>query len=128
MAGEFDDSFSFLDEPLKNEGKRVKATTKRKHTGFDDAFATVERRAVRKATQTGQSVQAGRYEQLTFRLEPEIIDEIKAMAFEEGVSQEEMKRWIVYVGVLAYRNGHRPETETKVVRKRVKNPLEDENI
>lgn len=128
MADKFD--LSFLDEPpqrpsLPAKTKPEKRPLKPKQPPFDDAFAEVGRREIRQATQTGQSLQSGRYEQLTFRLSPSVIDEIAAMADELGVSKEEMKRWIVYRGVQAWRDGERPSTEQRVVRKQVVMPIED---
>ena len=122
IPSDFEDAFDFLEEEPENQAPR-RQRRRSAPPDFDDAFAGVERRQVRQATKTGQSIQAGRYEQLTFRLEPEIVDEIKQMAAEEGVSQEAMKRWVVYMGLLAYRNGERPETVEKVVQRQVVRPF-----
>ena len=68
----------------------------------------------------------GRYQQVTFRIDPIIVDEIDALADEmrpHGISKAAVKRWIIDMGILAARQGARPEL-VKHDKWEVRSPLE----
>jgi hypothetical protein len=97
----------FLDGFGGSKTKSKKAAT------IDVPFAAVPdiSEKVEKAT-NAQSVKHGRYKQLTFRLPHDHLDEISHWAKTLGVSQEDMKRWLVARGLKALSSGERPLSET----------------
>jgi len=107
-------SADFLDQYGSRPSKGKKAAA------IDVPFSEVAdiSEKVDKAT-NARSVKHGRYRQLTFRLDPEAIDDIRVWAERIGVSMEDMKRWLVARGVQALEKGERPLTsavETKVIK------------
>lgn len=89
--------------------------SKPKEKAYTDALADVSAADV--SAVTGQTSRtAGRYRQITFRIPQEFVDLIDQAAAEIGASKEDTKRWLVGVGLLAYRNGERPELGKREIR------------
>ena len=83
---------------------------------FDDGLQGATRSQAARASGRS-SVTRGRYVQMTFRLPEEVVERFSRMAVEAGVSQEDLKRWLVWRGLQAWADGERPETDEDVVRR-----------
>lgn len=80
-----------------------------------DPFANADRAKVAKATNK-KGVAAGQYVRRTFTYLPEQLDMIVQVAQELNMSENDTARWLVDLGLAAYREGERPEVEAKVVK------------
>ena len=83
---------------------------------FDDGLAGATRGQAARATGR-KSVARGQYVQLTFRLPEEFLTQISRRAAELGVTQEDMKRWLVWRGLQALDEGERPAVEVEALRR-----------
>ncbi len=114
----YDDPFADLEPEAPKKPKPKRAGRK----GKFDRPLEISRREVYKATGTGGSVMHGRQYQLTTRLPPEVVDQIRAWAADLGMTQQDLQRYCFYRGLQSLEEGERPEFEEVVVRKRLKPP------
>ncbi|MFQ5433876.1 MAG: hypothetical protein ACE5FD_03285 [Anaerolineae bacterium] len=112
----FDDPFANVDPQ-----KRARPSQKGRKKKFDQPL-NVSRRDVYKATGTGGSVMHGKHYQLTTRLPPEVVDDIREWAAQLGMTQQDLQRYCFYRGLQALAAGERPEFEEVIVRKKLKPP------
>lgn len=103
--------FDFLGAP-----KPAKAS--RKQT-FDSPLTSSQKQKLPRVTGIKDSRRAGQYKQVTFRLPDDVVTALKEIARTEGLSIEETKRWIVYMGLGRYEEGERPVLDEEVVRRHV---------
>lgn len=123
MPADFDDPFAELAEE-KDAPKPDKPTRKRariKKDKFDQPLA-VSRRDVYKATGAGGSVMHGNHYQLTTRLPPEVVDELREWAATLNMTQQDVQRYCFYRGLQALEEGEQPEFEEVIVTKKLKQP------
>lgn len=105
------DDLDFIDKvesPLPTRPARGRA--------FDDGLSGATRRQAARASGR-RSATRGSYVQLTFRLPDEAVARIGRLATEAGVSQEDLKRWLVWRGLQAWDEGERPDVDAEVIRK-----------
>ena len=107
----FDDPFANIEDEPKKGKKKPK-----KKTDFAQPL-DVDKTAVNRATGRGKSIKHGSYVQMTFRIPEEDVESIKEWAKYLGMSQEDVKRYIVNRGLLALEQGEQPEYEVVEVRK-----------
>lgn len=116
---DIDDPYAALGEAVDNakRGKRkAKSEIQDPHEGANQAD-------IRKVTAHGHSVYHGRMNQVTFRISDEYKEAIEQIAASERMSKEEVKRWLLGMGLRAYyTEGERPEVEERVVTNRAKLP------
>ena len=123
----YDDPFANLEsDKEQEEGKRKRQGDKKKARPTKkealEQPLSVSRREVYKATGSGSSAFHGKYYQLTTRLRPDLVDEIKAWAEELNMTQQDVQRWCFYRGLDALADGERPEFEDVIVKKKLKRP------
>ena len=107
--------FDFLGSPKPIRPKRQQKS----QPAFNSPLTPEQRQKTARATGVKDSRRAGQYKQLTFRLPDEVVEEIRYIARAEGLSIEETKRWIVYMGLGLYEQGERPVLDEEVVRRQV---------
>ena len=105
--------------------EQKKKPPQRKKTPISSPMEEMNVRQARSVSAQGKSSFHGQYMQVNFRLPPEYKEAIDTIADNEGISKEEAKRWVVASGLQAYMKGKRPETEEKVIRRKVDLPQID---
>lgn len=106
------DELDFVDE-VERPAPPARSAHGRK---FDDGLEGATRRQAARASGR-RSVARGQYVQLTFRLPEDAVARIGRMATDLGVTQEDLKRWLVWRGLQAWDDGERPEVDAEVVRR-----------
>lgn len=119
MSNELPDPFDALDEA---EARTPAAVRKLKKPPLSKPLERLQKSDVRKVEEHGKSVYHGRLPQVTFRISEEYVAAIEKIAANEGLSKEEVKRWVVGIGLQAYSRGERPEVEERVVKNQAKLP------
>jgi hypothetical protein len=119
----FDDPFAGM-ESAKPEPKKPRTGQGKARKDRFDKPIQVFRRDVYKATGTGSSAMHGNHYQLTTRLPPELVDELREWATKIGMTQQDLQRYCFYRGLQALPEGERPEFEEVVVRRKLKLPQE----
>lgn len=119
----FDDPFSALEPEEEKEKERKKPTPRRasKKDRFERPI-DVSRKDVYKATGTGGSVMHGNYYQLTTRIDPDVVEQLREWAVRLNMTQQDLQRYCFYRGLEALEEGERPEFEEVVVKKKLKRP------
>ena len=118
----FDDPFSNVDPGEDEEEPKPKPRRKRSKKEQFERPVNVSRKDVYKATGTGGSVMHGNYYQLTTRIRPEVVDELRDWADRLNMTQQDLQRYCFYRGLEALEEGERPEFEEVVVKKKLKRP------
>ena len=120
----FDDPFSAL-EPEEEKEKEKKKPASRRASSKKDRFERpidVSRKDVYKATGTGGSVMHGNYYQLTTRIDPDVVEQLREWADRLNMTQQDLQRYCFYRGLEALEEGERPEFEEVIVKKKLKRP------
>lgn len=116
----FDDPFAGLEQEPEEEKPKARRTPTKKDR-FDRPIE-VSRKDVYKATGTGRSVMHGNYYQLTTRIEPEVVEELRSWAEKLNMTQQDLQRYCFYRGLEALEIGERPEFGEIIVTKKLKRP------
>lgn len=116
-----------IDNPLDAlgtvESRPKSAQAKRKQKPIQDPLEQMNPADIRRISSQGQSVYHGKMNQVTFRISDEYKEAIEQIATSERMSKEEVKRWLLGMGLRAYyTEGERPEVEERVVTNRAKLP------
>jgi len=116
----FDDPFSGLD-PSEEEEKPKSRRAPTKKERFERPI-DVSRKDVYKATGAGGSVMHGNYYQLTTRIHPDVVEELRNWADRLNMTQQDLQRYCFYRGIEALEEGERPEFEEVIVKRKLTRP------
>ncbi len=106
-----------FDNPFGDATDNPPKKKRRKRTPEFAQPLNVSPERVREATGTGRSRKHGKFMQLTFRLPEEDVKAVGEWAEFLGMSKEDVKRYIVWRGLLALEEGERPEFDVVEVKK-----------
>ena len=115
---ELDNLFEEFDQVAKQDkparppaSKNSRSSSRRYRSALEEQ--QTDRRKTAKATGRKASV-AGQYMRRSFTFRPEQLEEIEAWANELGLSQNDLIRWFVDMGIEAVVNGEEPPLKQEV--------------
>ena len=108
--------FADLGPDLSGTSSTKPVTTPR---GYHDPLAGISKSDARQATKS--SIIAGQYMRRTILILPEMDDTINVISENTGIKRMELARWLLAVGIEAYKKGRVPQTK-KVISTKVEMP------
>jgi hypothetical protein len=117
MSGGLDDLFSDFDEEIKpsRPARDSRQPAKRPDKGYRSALdeRRTNRRDIAKATGKKASV-AGQYIRRSFTFRPDQLESIEYLAGQLGLSQNDLVRWFIDMGIGTVEQGERPPVAEEV--------------